>query len=602
MPHGDSWLASWDSAKSKGATSITKTETQGTTLRLTYGSKRKAKTDHEMADLRQLKDFRNFLYLVWKQLNLPEPTQIQYEIADYMQHGDKRAVIQGFRGVGKSWICSAYVVHQLLLDPSKNILVVSASKTRADDFSTFTLRLIHEMPLLKHLIPQDKQRFSKISFDVGPAPASHAPSVKSLGITSQLTGSRADIIVADDVEVPNNSATQMMRDKLGEQVKEFDAIIKPLDDSKVIFLGTPQCEDTIYRQLTERGYQTRVWPAQYVTPDQNMKRYDGHIAECCINIDNKGKSTEPLRFSDVDLAERKVSYGSAGYALQFMLDSNLSDVEKYPLKISDLIVMSLDTELAPERLVWAKDPDLEWDGSIPNVGMTGDRFYRPMKTLGKHIEYTGTVMSIDPSGRGKDETGYAVVKMLNGYLYVTAAGGVQGGYSEETLKFLSMTAKEHKVNEIVVESNFGDGMFVELLKPVLRKVHACTIEEVRHSTQKEKRIIDTLEPVMTGHKLVVDPKVIQNDYETSQVYPKDHALKYQLIYQLTRITRDRGAVTHDDRLDALSMAVGYWSQQMAQDASERILERKDDDIRKELQKHAEAYFKIRRGGANILTW
>jgi hypothetical protein len=394
----------------------------------------------------------------------------------------------------------------------------------------------------------------------------------------------------------------MMRDKLGEQVKEFDAIIKPLDDSKVIFLGTPQCEDTIYRQLTERGYQTRVWPAQYVTPDQNMKRYDGHIAECCINIDNKGKSTEPLRFSDVDLAERKVSYGSAGYALQFMLDSNLSDVEKYPLKISDLIVMSLDTELAPERLVWAKDPDLEWDGSIPNVGMTGDRFYRPMKTLGKHIEYTGTVMSIDPSGRGKDETGYAVVKMLNGYLYVTAAGGVQGGYSEETLKFLSMTAKEHKVNEIVVESNFGDGMFVELLKPVLRKVHACTIEEVRHSTQKEKRIIDTLEPVMTGHKLVVDPKVIQNDYETSQVYPKDHALKYQLIYQLTRITRDRGAVTHDDRLDALSMAVGYWSQQMAQDASERILERKDDDIRKELQKHAEAYFKIRRGGANILTW
>jgi len=602
MPPGDSWLASWDSAKSKVATSITKTETPGTTLRLTYGSKRKARTDHEMADLRQLKDFRNFLYLVWKQLNLPEPTRIQYEIADYMQHGDKRAVIQGFRGVGKSWICSAYVVHQLLLDPSKNILVVSASKTRADDFSTFTLRLIHEMPLLKHLIPQDKQRFSKISFDVGPAPASHAPSVKSLGITSQLTGSRADIIVADDVEVPNNSATQMMRDKLGEQVKEFDAIIKPLDDAKVIFLGTPQCEDTIYRQLTERGYQTRVWPAQYVTPDQNMKRYDGHIAECCINIDNKGKSTEPLRFSDVDLAERKVSYGSAGYALQFMLDSNLSDVEKYPLKISDLIVMSLDTELAPERLVWAKDPDLEWDGSIPNVGMTGDRFYRPMKTLGKHIEYTGTVMSIDPSGRGKDETGYAVVKMLNGYLYVTAAGGVQGGYSEETLKFLSMTAKEHKVNEIVVESNFGDGMFVELLKPVLRKVHACTIEEVRHSTQKEKRIIDTLEPVMTGHKLVVDPKVIQNDYETSQVYPKDHALKYQLIYQLTRITRDRGAVTHDDRLDALSMAVGYWSQQMAQDASERILERKDEDIRKELQKHAEAYFKIRRGGANILTW
>ena len=186
------------------------------------------------------------MFLIWKHLNLPEPTPIQYEIADFMQNGPKRGIIEGFRGVGKSWICSAFVVHQLFLDPSKNILVVSASKTRADDFSTFTLRLIHEVPFLAHLKPTDKQRFSKISFDVGPAPASHAPSVKSLGITSQLTGSRADIIVGDDVEVPTNSATQTMREKLAEQVKEFDAILKPLDDSKILFLGTPQCLSLIH--------------------------------------------------------------------------------------------------------------------------------------------------------------------------------------------------------------------------------------------------------------------------------------------------------------------------------------------------------------------
>ena len=220
----------------------------------------------------QLKDFRNFLYLCWKHLKLPDPTPIQYEIADWMQHGPKRAVLQGFRGVGKSWICSAYVVHQLLLDPSKNILVVSASKNRADDFSTFTLRLIHEMPLLEHLKPSDKQRFSKISFDVGPAPASHAPSVKSLGITSQLTGSRADIIVADDVEVPNNSATQSLRDKLSEQVREFEAILKPLDSSRILFLGTPQCEDSIYNKLIERDYSCHIWTAKIVTQASGHQR------------------------------------------------------------------------------------------------------------------------------------------------------------------------------------------------------------------------------------------------------------------------------------------------------------------------------------------
>ena len=537
----------------------------------------------------KLKDFRNFLYIVWKELNLPDPTKIQYEIANYMQGGNRRVIIEGFRGVGKSWICSAYVVHQLLLDPSKNILVVSASKTRADDFSTFTLRLIHELPLLAHLRPNDKQRYSKISFDVGPAPASHAPSVKSLGITSQLTGSRADIIVADDVEVVSNSATQGMRDKLGEQVKEFDAILKPDDDSKVLFLGTPQSEDTIYNKLAERGYIKRIWTSQHITEKVNELNYDGCVSSICVDDTREGESTEPLRFSDIDLAEREASYGRTGFAMQFMLDTRLSDVDRFPLKTSDLIVMSVDPSVAPEKLVWARDPKLEWDSSVPNVALSGDRFYRPMETLGAYIPYTGSVMSIDPSGRGKDETGYAIVKMLNGYLYVVDAGGIQGGYSDEVLKALTMKAKKQKVNAIVVESNFGDGMFVELFKPILTKIHPCTIEEVRHNIQKEKRIIDTLEPVMNQHRLVVDPKVIQHDYESAQTYPLESQLKYQLIYQMSRLTNQRGAITHDDRLDALSMAVAYWTEQMAQDADNRMRERKVDQIDAALRKFEESY-------------
>jgi len=547
----------------------------------------------------KLKDFRNFLYIVWKELNLPDPTKIQYEIANYMQGRDRRVIIEGFRGVGKSWICSAYVVHQLLLDPSKNILVVSASKTRADDFSTFTLRLIHELPLLAHLRPNDKQRYSKISFDVGPAPASHAPSVKSLGITSQLTGSRADIIVADDVEVVSNSATQGMRDKLGEQVKEFDAILKPDDDSKVLFLGTPQSEDTIYNKLSERGYIKRIWPSQHITEKVNELSYDGCVSSICVDDTREGESTEPLRFSDIDLAEREASYGRTGFAMQFMLDTRLSDVDRFPLKTSDLIVMSVDPSVAPEKLVWARDPKLEWDSSVPNVALAGDRFYRPMETLGSYVPYTGSVMSIDPSGRGKDETGYAIVKMLNGYLYVVDAGGIQGGYSDEVLKALAVKAQKQKVNAIVVESNFGDGMFVELFKPVLIKIHPCTVEEVRHNIQKERRIIDTLEPVMNQHRLVVDPKVIQHDYESAQTYPLESQLKYQMIYQMSRLTNQRGAITHDDRLDALSMAVAYWTEQMAQDADNRMKERKVDQIDAELRKFEDSYMGKK---ARKMTW
>jgi hypothetical protein len=95
-------------------------------------------------------DFRNFLYLAWKYLNLPNPTPVQYDIADYLQNCPRRAVIQAFRGIGKSWICSAFVCWNLLRNPDLKFLVVSASKSRSDDFSTFTKRLIFEMDSTVH--------------------------------------------------------------------------------------------------------------------------------------------------------------------------------------------------------------------------------------------------------------------------------------------------------------------------------------------------------------------------------------------------------------------------------------------------------------------
>ena len=481
-----------------------------------------------------LRDFRNFLFVVWSHLNLPEPTPVQYDMADYLQSGEKRIVIEAFRGAGKSYITSAYACHQLYLNPEVKILVVSASKIRADDFSTFTMRLIQEMPLLHHLIPKDNQRQSKISFDVGPAKASHSPSVKSAGITGQLAGSRADLIIADDIEIPNNSMTQTMRDKIAEAVKEFDAVLKP--DGRVVYLGTPQTEMSLYEVLPERGYKVKIWPARY--PKDTIK-YNGRLADTLVRqVDSDptivGQPTDPQRFGDHDLLERELSYGRSGFSLQFMLDTSLSDANRYPLKLEDLIVMDVDSEKGPEKIIWGRDKDKIVD--IPNVGLPGDFYYKPLDTVGDYIDYTGSLLAIDPSGRGQDETAYAVVKMLNGYLYVVDFGGIEGGYGERVLKTISMIAKQHKVNYVLVESNFGDGMFTELLKPVLSKVHPVTIEEVRHNIQKEKRIIDVLEPVMNQHKLVIDRKALEKDYSSVQHYPPEKQPKYMLAYQMTRVT------------------------------------------------------------------
>ena len=442
------------------------------------------------------------------------------------------------------------------------------------------------MPVLHHLKPREEQRASKISFDVGPAGPSHSPSVKSVGITGQLAGSRADIIVADDIEIPNNSATQMMRDKLGESVKEFDAILKP--DGRIIYLGTPQTEMSLYEELPNRGYEARIWPARY--PSESVRgRYSGRLAPKVADLLDRdeegltGQPTDPKRFTDEDLLERELSYGRSGFSLQFMLDTSLSDADRYPLKLNDLIVMPLDNDKAPEKVLWGRNPQHELK-DLPNLGLAGDKLYGPQERVGSWLDYTGSVLAIDPSGRGADETAYAVVKMLNGQLFVTDAGGVKGGYSAETLQQLANIAKKGKVNEIIIESNFGDGMFTELFKPVLHKLYEVTVNEVRHSKQKELRIVDTLEPVMNQHRLVFDPKVIERDWQSVQNYSQEKAPKYTLMYQMTRVTKERGALAHDDRLDALSMAVAYWVEQMASDADKAIVDRREELLMETLER------------------
>lgn len=540
-------------------------------------------------------DFRNFLFLVWQHV-LPnaKPTKVQYDLAAFLQHGPKRMVIEAFRGVGKSWVTSAYVCWLLYCDPQLNILVISASKQRSDDFSTFTMRLIFEMELLVHLKPTGDQRMSKVSFDVAPARASHAPSVKSLGITSQIAGSRADVLIADDVEVLNNSDTQLKRDQLSERIKEFDAVLKP--GGRIIYLGTPQSEQSIYNLLPERGYVVRIWPARYPDAERRAK-YGSKLAPLIgkelddaaeRGRDITGMSTDPDRFSDEDLTERELSYGRSGFALQFMLDTSLSDGDKYPLKLSDLIIMGLDGNMAPSKVVWGSGPDAMIEG-LPAVGLPGDRYHRPIFFDKDFLPYEGSIMFVDPSGRGKDETAWSVVKMLHGTLYLAHVGASRGkGYEQEVLDQILATAKAQAVSLILVEPNFGDGMFAQLLRARCQVSYPVTIEDASWSkNQKEARIIDTLEPIMNQHRLVVCQSVVQKDYDSTASYTPEDQRNMRLFHQMTRITRARGALAHDDRLDAVAGAVAYWIEYMARNADKADTERKQDLLDLELARFME---------------
>ena len=517
-------------------------------------------------------DFRYFLVLVWRHLQLPDPTPVQLDIGEYMQEGPKRRIIEAFRGVGKSWMAAAYVLWLLRNDPQKKIMVVSASKTRADDFAQFCLRLIREMSLLQCLDPdRDEQRSASNRFDVRPAIPDQSPSVKSVGIFGQLTGSRADLILADDVEVPNTAWTVGMREKLLHSVGEFNAILKP--GGEIMFLGTPQTEESIYNKLRSRGYECRIWPSRY---PEKPEKYGDALAPVILDrcIERKGRPTDPDRFSELDLVEREASYGRSQFTLQFQLDTTLSDMQRFPLKLADLIVMEVNQN-APEKLVWSSGAEYRIN-DLPSVGFSGDYFHRPAFIHGDWIEFQGCVMFIDPSGRGLDETAYAIVAHLNGNLFVLEVGAFREGYTQPVLEGLAQAAKRQKVKLILLEDQFGQGMLESLLQPYLRNVYPCTVEPVRSNMQKERRIINALEPVLNQHRLIINRSVVENDSKGREDDPVEAALSYQLFHQLTHLTVDKNCLQHDDRLDALAGAIQYWNESLAIDENSAIKERESE--------------------------
>ena len=523
-------------------------------------------------------DFKVFLQALWAQLDLPEPTRAQYAIADYLQHGPKRLQIQAFRGVGKSWITGAFVLWTLFNNPEKKIMIISASKERADNMSIFLQKLIIETPWLKHLQPKsDDARWSRISFDVNCSP-SQAPSVKSVGITGQLTGSRADLMILDDVEVPGNSMTEMMREKLLQLCTEAESILTPKEDSRIMYLGTPQTTFTIYRKLAERNYRPFVWPARV---PRKLANYEGLIApQLQEDIDQGADSwsvTDPDRFSHEDLLEREASMGRSNFMLQFMLDTSLSDAEKFPLKMADLIVTSVNPKSAPDDIIWCSDPRNVLK-ELPTVGLPGDYFYSPMQIQGQWGPYQETICSVDPSGRGTDETAAAYISQRNGYLYLHEVRAYRDGYSDNTLLDILKGCKKFGVTKLVVETNFGDGLVAELFKKHLQQTQqGIDVEEVRANVRKEERIIDALEPILNQHRLVVDRNVIDWDYNSNKDDAPEKRLLYMLFYQMSRMCREKGAVRHDDRLDALAQGVKYFTDAMSISAQEVIKQRKRDD-------------------------
>lgn len=499
-----------------------------------------------------LTDFRNHLHQCMKYLGLGEPTPLQYMMAERLQSGSDEFQLQAGRGAGKSVLTSMFASWLLLRDPDHVIMVLSATAIKSTEFISMTRKILTLVPYMKHLEPGPNTPDSAFGFNVEcRTKTGQDKSVYSRGISSQITGSHADTVILDDVEIEKNSETADAREKLLNKVWEIEQIRNP-GKGLIRILGTPQSSESVYNKLRD-AYKCFKFPALF--PNEDMPGQMRDVDPLILELDlEPGDSTQPERFSDTLLAERKARIGPKLFSLHYHLDTSLADEDRFPLRLQDLIVLDIDNEVHPDKVVWCSDPCK----TISSFGLNGDLITVPMWVSENYTPFKHTVMHIDPSGRGNDETSVCVASYGNGYVWVHELLGFDGGYEDDLLQKIVKIALEYpRLNLIRYEENYGDGMFGSLLRPHIGRMAGTQIglDGYRVSGMKESRLINTLEPVMAQHRLCISKKAIKEEENQRQ---------------LTRLYEKRGALKHDDRVDVLSASVQYFEDTLGIDVDEAI--------------------------------
>jgi len=528
------------------------------------------------------RDFRVFLKMMWEKIGLPPPTPTQLDIANYLQGGlweknvdgefirspedesdyprsslARYKVVLSWRGAAKTLITSAFGVWLLYWNPQFKILIVSSGGDFAKQIMQFARDVIMTTPLLEPLVPNPGQLNSvKGGINVSAAIPAVQPSLLSLGIGGQTRGKRADFILVDDIETVKNTATQNLRFTLVKQIEEFWNQITP--GGTIVFLGTPARASSIYTEelIEPDGHfrcDIRIFPVRVPTSDQ-IDFYGDKLGCLVKDLIEQGvpewTAYDPRFTEEILNNEKRISNSS--FMLEYMLDTSQTDSNLYPLQLSDLMVSEINLDYANGWYQWNDDEDNR-DSVLPSPGFKRDFWCRAVvPDVSQKVEFTKRLMAIDPSGRGNDKTAYVILFLSRGKLFLMKADSVSGGYTPETFELLALTAQQFKVNHIIVEPNFGDGVWKEAFAPTLQRYHPCKLDDAAWSSaRKEERIIQSLELVVNRHKLVVDRSVVIEDSQRDLIH--------QLFYQYTHIVRRKGALNYDDLLDALAIGVAYFN-------------------------------------------
>lgn len=529
-------------------------------------------------------------------------TDIQRDIGQFVAHGPKYRMVQAQRGQAKTTITAIYAVWRLMHEPTTRVLIVSAGDGMATEIANWIIQIINGMPELECMRPDrsNGDRASVEAFDIhytlkGPE---KSPSIACMGITSNMQGKRADLLIADDIESTKNSQTQTMRARLLHLTLDFTSINSTGD---ILWLGTPQSIDSVYNGLPGRGYAIRIWPGRYPTAEE-IKGYGPYLAPIIVRrieadpslqsgggpTGERGQAIDPVLLGEEVLIKKEIDQGPAYFQLQHMLSTTLSDANRFPLKLGHVRILAFDRDgkRGPMTINFARTEDcvLKMPAGFP----VREQMYR-VKSADDFATLSGLHMYVDPAGGGKngDELAYAITGMVAGRVFLAAVGGMPGGLFDAQFDWLTATVLKWRPKTIAIEQNFGNGALSATWQPRLRAAcikdapgYLVGIEDVWESGQKELRIIDVLEPMISAGKFIAHEDLLVEDWQSCQNYPADIRSTYSFFWQLSRITRDKKSLIHDDRLDAVAGSARNWVEQLAQDDEKARTAAKNEAYRK----------------------
>ena len=552
-----------------------------------------ARFAHAAVLAEQYEDFRDFAIDGMAFLGFPI-TDIQEDIAEYMQNGPRLRMVMAQRGEAKSTLAALYAVWRIVQRPSCRVLIVSAGEDQASEVATLIVRIIMQWDILECFRPDRMagDRTSTSAFDVhfSLKGLDKSPSVACVGITSNLPGKRADLLIPDDIESNKNGLSATQRAQILHLTKEFSSICTHGD---ILYLGTPQSKDSVYNTLQGRGFEIRIWPGRYPGFIKDAKtgevtdeseKYAGRLAPLIAQrmqddptlrtgggIDGtRGQPTDPGRYTDADLVEKELDKGPEDFQLQYMLDTSLMDAMRQQLRLSDLVVANFAPDLLPEVIGWQAAAKYEVPlGQDFPVSMA--KMYYAAPTDASFVKPDDVFMYIDPAGGGSDEIGFGVACAVGPYVHLLDAGGLKGGLNPVNDKELCEIMRRNRVQRIKVEANMGHGLFSIALRSILNETEDlkhlsnCIVDE--YSTgQKELRVIHSMVSAMQRHRVVVHQQVFESDKRYMQQHSQDARTGYSLWYQLANITSDRGSLPHDDRIEAAAGAIREFKHVLDQDA------------------------------------